>query len=129
MYIWYDSFDEAAMANLQYDFQSKRVDFPVGERPGLLKYLREHGLPQIFERIGYGLEAQASNIFYTYNPTNYLLSYFLIFLTVFATQLKPSIRLVRQNLFPVGFTLMYFGVNLLAISWYSYISASPRYVQ
>ena len=80
-YLWYDSFEAAKQANLEYGFSQKWPDqLPPDEIPSPKKYLREHSIQQISDRIRFGVETQAHNLSRQYSFTNFMLSYLTIFL-------------------------------------------------
>ena len=56
IYPWYDSWDEADDATRAVGGYAGFLQLPADEMPGLQKYLREHSLEQIIERLRQGIE-------------------------------------------------------------------------
>jgi hypothetical protein len=128
IYIWYDDNFEAIAAEAKYHFAEQwPSQLPEDEIPSLRNYLRDHSLPEISERIRFGIQAQIDNILSQFSVTNYHLSYLALLALVILVDLKNSLAMMRKRSFTLLFSLLYFVSYLAAFVWYSPISPERRF--
>jgi hypothetical protein len=127
-YIWFDTIQAAMEANQKYGFTQKWPDqLSQDEIPGLQKYLREHSVGQIIDRLRFGMTAQAYNLYNQYTFTNFLFGYIAIFGLSVLVNLKNARDLIEKFPFLIGFSVLFILVHLLSCAWYSSLSAGPRF--
>ncbi len=127
-YLWYDSFEAAKQANLEYGFSQKwPSQLTQDEIPSLQKYLREHSLGQIVDRVRFGIETQVHNLSRQYSFTNFMLSYGIIFLLAVLVEVKKAFSLAKRSAYLVGFSVIYILAHIASFVWYSSIAIGPRF--
>jgi glucan phosphoethanolaminetransferase (alkaline phosphatase superfamily) len=127
-YLWYDSFEAAKQANLEYGFSQKWPDqLPQDEIPSLKKYLREHSIQEISDRIRFGIETQTHNLSRQYSITNFMLSYLTIFLLAILVDIRHAFSLAKRSPYMICFSMIYILVHIASFIWYSSISIGPRF--
>lgn len=123
--MWYKSWGDALEARESYDGWH---NIPPEEAPGALKYIRDHTVAHIFQRIQYGLERQTENIRYQFNFFNYPFFFALLVLLVFVLSVKKNLDLIGRNAFLIGFVVLYHLGYFMAFVWYSPIACLWRFI-
>jgi len=121
-YIWYDSWDEVVSGTRSFGDTAGWPDMPPEEIPSLGKYLREHTLQQIADRLSRGGLSQINIITRPYSRFNYLAIYSLALLVFCLFNVRKTFAILREYAFLVLFCLTYFVGHLVLFAWYSPIA-------
>ena len=127
-YIWYDSWVEAKAGTTAHGDHTGWPDLPAEEIPGPFKYLREHTLSQIVNRVTTGLLRVLSNSILSYGYFIYFLIYTLLFFTFSLLNWRRCLEIIKAHFLLITFTAAYFIVYLLAVAWYTPIAKGNRFI-
>jgi hypothetical protein len=129
-YIWYDSWDEAKKGTLAFGDHTGWPDLPEEKIPGLKKYLREHNISQIFNRLISGMHKVNRKIFHSYGYSSIVAIYLYVLSSVFLFNWKKFIR--RINLFmeipKLFFFFSFFISYYIMYVWYTPIASGSRLI-
>jgi hypothetical protein len=128
-YIWYDDWAEVEVEEAKHQFV---VQWPAhladDELPGLRNYLRDHTWDQIIDRFETGFRTQYRNIFIkSFSVTNFWISYLLILLMGVLISFDSFRKIIKSNLIPILFVILYFAGYLIAFTWYCPIACGRRF--
>lgn len=133
-YVWYDSWSEATHGTKKYGDRVSYPQMPKEEIPSMQKYIREHSLPQMMDRLvtGYIGSLNRHCGLRGYGYCKYFVAYGISGLWLWWSAKPIQRREWWQKLraqWPWGlFCLGYFGAYLVAYSWYAAIVAGPRFM-
>jgi hypothetical protein len=127
-YIWYDSWAEAKAGTIAHGDYTGWPDLPAEEIPSPFKYLREHTLSQIVNRVITGLLRVLSNSILSYGYFIYFLIYTLLFFTLSVLNWRRCLEIIKAHYLLIAFIVAYFVVHLLAVAWYTPIAKGNRFI-
>lgn len=133
-YIWYDSWEEAKQGVRLYGDYYQWPDMPEDEIPSLRKYLREHSIGDIIERIADGYAVSA----YRHTKAGYGYFWYIFIPLLLLIELcwrayKSEQRLalmdrVKTHGFLILFALAFFVGYLTLYAFYVAIHSGPRFM-
>jgi hypothetical protein len=127
-YMWYDSWDEAKHGTVAHGDRKGWPDMPPEEIPSFNKYLREHTVQQIVDRVLSGLEKLNVDCRNSYGYYKYVWIYFVFSLVMVAMNSRYNIQVATRYPFLLGFCLSCFVVYLLGYAWYMPIATGNRFI-
>jgi hypothetical protein len=127
-YMWYDSYEEAIQGTIAHGDRIGWPDMPDKDIPGPLKYFREHGFLEIWERIKYGSHWQLENLRYQYGFFNYPILFMGFALILLLLNVNKNLSLFREKFPLILFSVLYFALYILLYIWYSPIACLPRFI-
>ncbi|MBK5107843.1 MAG: hypothetical protein JJE12_06915 [Anaerolineales bacterium] len=128
-YIWFDDWAEVEVEEAKHQFVMQwPAHLADDELPSLRNYVRDHTWEQIADRFDSGARTQYKNIFLkSFSVTNYWISYLLILLLGILINFDSFRKLVKSNLVPIIFVILYFAGYLFAFAWYCPIACGRRF--
>jgi hypothetical protein len=121
-YMWYDSWDEVKQGTRVHGDRKGWPDMPAEEIPTLAKYVREHSLDQMSQRLRSGLILTVRDVRQSYGYHRYLLAYLAAALLTALLRWRQALAWARGHPFLMLFGLGYFGFYLLLYAWFYPIS-------
>ena len=116
--VWYDGYAQAAVALTTYG-PNGWPPGPPSNRPGPLRYWREHTISQIAARLGAGLQNMAAVLYRDYWFSKFLLMQLIALAVVVATRREMVAPLLRRHAVLVVFLITYAAVFIPAIAFYA----------
>jgi hypothetical protein len=117
-YVWYDTWDEVERGTRAHGDRGRWPDMPADEIPSLRKYIREHTVPEMVNRVFIGLSRTFAKAAGSYGYAKYVLA-FLLGLTIAAwlnrEQLAQGVRKYPQV---ISFLAAFFLAHILLNAWY-----------
>jgi hypothetical protein len=126
-YMWYDSWAEAKQGTRAHGDRVGWPDMPPEQIPSLDKYLREHTVQQIVDRIWNGFRILHQRSASSYGYYKYVLIYLIGFLTIAILNRRYTLEMAARRPFLLLFCLSYFAAYLFAYAWYTPIASGTRF--
>jgi hypothetical protein len=134
-FMWYDSWAEARETEVYrwhistFDLEGfdSRPNLPPELLPGPQKYVREHTVRQMADRLITGVRAIAWVAINSYGYFTYLFLYTVFGATAMVLHSRRAREKVRRNFFVLLFFASYFMVYLLLYAWYTPIDVGNRF--
>ena len=128
-YVWHNTYDEAIHDENLKGHLDHWPDAPADQLPSLKKYIREHNINQMEERLLTGIKAQ---IGYLANPDtkiNYLLIFggASLFLLISLERDKRK-KIIKENWALALFFILNFGGYIFLYGWYYPIGSGGRFI-
>ena len=127
-YMWYDSYEEALEGTIANGDALGWPNMPPEDIPSPGKYLREHTLHDIWERIQYGAHWQLENIRYQYGFFNYIIFFTIFVSVIFFIDVKNNLQVAKKYFPLILFSVLYFIAYIGLYIWYSPIANLPRFL-
>ena len=126
-YMWYDTWQQAMEGTIAHGDRIGWPRMPEDQIPSARKYLREHTLKNMVDRVRSGLRVLGWSV-QTYGYWKYVLFYGAAALLVLVFSWRWSLELARRHVF-----LVLFGVGILAgytllYAWYIPIARGNRLI-
>jgi hypothetical protein len=126
-YMWYDSWEEVKQGTKAHGDRKGWPDMPPEEIPSLSKYLREHTIQQMVDRMWNGLKILHQRSAESYGYYRYVLIYFAFLLILVIVNGRHSIEMAVKYPFLLLFCLAYFVAYLFGYAWYTPIASGTRF--
>ncbi|MBN1977783.1 MAG: glycosyltransferase family 39 protein [Anaerolineae bacterium] len=126
-YMWYDSWEEAKQGTKAYGDREGWPDMPPEQLPSLDKYLREHTVQQIVNRVWNGFRILHQSSASSYGYYKYVLIYLVGFLAMAILNRRHTLEMAAKRPFLLLFCLSYFAAYLFAYAWYTPIASGNRF--
>jgi hypothetical protein len=126
-YMWYDSWDEVKLGTKAHGDRKGWPDMPPEEIPSLSKYLREHTVQQMVDRMLNGFRILHERQAESYGYYKYILLYLAFLLTLVIINGRHSIEMAVKYPFLLLFCVSYFAVYLFGYAWYTPIASGTRF--
>ena len=123
-YTWYDDWPSASIGTYQHGDGVGWPKMPPDELPSMQRYLREHSVRQIADRLRDGFRDMVVVTYERYWILKFLVLYAAVALAAAVRRRQAFVALVRQHLALIAFLLCYASVYLLAIAFYKPISGT-----
>ena len=123
-YIWYDDWPSASIGTYQHGDGVGWPRMPPDELPSMRRYLREHSVSQITDRLRDGFRDMVVVTYERYWLLKFLLVYLAVAIGAAVRRRAAVMALVREHLALIVFLLCYAVVYLLAIAFYKPISGT-----
>lgn len=123
--MWCESWEKALEIREKYNGWH---NIPPHKAPGPLNYIQEHTFSHIVQRVKYGLGRQLENIRYQFNFFNYPVFFSIYLVYMFLVSIKKNIRLIKSNIFIIGFVFLYYLGYFMSFVWYSPIASLWRFI-
>jgi len=127
-YVWYDSWEEAVAGTKAHGDRLGWPDMPPGEIPSLAKYLREHTLEQMVQRVLVGGQDVMEHVLRSTGYIDYIVVYGGLLLLVVGLNRRRAWEGVSRNPFLLLFFVGYFVTYILLYFWYAPIAAGDRLI-
>jgi hypothetical protein len=127
-YVWYDSWAQIEEGTKAHGDRRGRPEMPASNIPSLQKYLREHDLTLIAQRLGRGAGLTYRVALDSYGYAGYVL---LVGVGLAAGSIISRRRLmdgIRLQPGLAGFLLLYFVVQFVAFAWFAEMVDGNRLV-
>ncbi len=131
-YVWYDSWTEAKHGTKAHNDRTGWPNMPPNELPSMSKYLLEHDLHQIIDRVSFGIQS-----IYTGNcgtgdaVANMHCKFIGLFgiasVVAIITDWRRWKDRLRKNAFLILFCALLLFLYLMAAAWWMVISDGPRF--
>jgi hypothetical protein len=126
-YMWYDSWDEVKLGTKAHGDRKGWPDMPPEEIPSLSKYLREHTMQQMVDRMLNGFRILHERQAESYGYYKYVLIYLTFLLTLVIINGRHTIEMAVKYPFLLLFCVSYFAAYLLGYAWYTPIASGTRF--
>ena len=127
-YMWYDSWAQSGEGTRAHGDRQGWPTMPADEIPSLQKYVREHTISQVSQRVVNGLTTIGAKSGDAYGYLKYVVMSALVCATGVVVKWRRTMRGARASPALVWFVALYFAGYLLLYAWYAPISAGPRLV-
>ena len=129
-YIWYDSWEEAELGTKAYGDRQGWPDMPAEDIPSLKKYLSEHTLGDVANRLLCGFCGIQERTFQSYGYVEFMIVYGIALILISYQNKDMWLNLFSQQEFPyvLIFVMGYFLGYLLLYAWYHPIAGGNRFV-
>lgn len=121
--IWYDDYPQASVALMHYG-PDGWPEGPPENRPGPLRYWREHSLGAIAARFGHGFLDMVTSSYRTFWYLKFVTIYLALVGLLAATYWSAFKDMLRRNRALAAFLTLYASVYLSAIAFYEPISGT-----
>jgi hypothetical protein len=125
--MWYDSWEEAKQGTKAHGDREGWPDMPPEQIPSLDKYLREHTVQQIVNRVWKGFQILHQSSASSYGYYKYVLIYLVGFLAIAVVNRRQTLEMVAKHPFLLLFCLSYFAAYLFAYAWYTPLASGNRF--
>ena len=117
-YVWYDSWEEVKQGTRAHGDRKGWPDLPADEIPSPAKYVREHTLEEMAQRVIGSLRTIGYYSTHTYGYHKYVAIYTLFAACAVANNRMGFWGLVRQHVWIALFAIAYFSVYAILYAWY-----------
>jgi len=128
-YLWYDSWDEARNGTKAHGDRVGWPDMPEDQIPSFQKYIREHSIEDIGNRIVKGSEEQWDRIIHSFGYAEFLAIYGFLILIIIGQNLN-WFRSVLSRTSPslLLFLLGYFAGYIFLNIWFTPLADGTRFM-
>lgn len=123
-YIWYDDWPSASIGTYQHGDGVGWPKMPRHELPSMQRYLREHSVRQIGDRLLDGFRDMVVVTYERYWIAKFLVLYAGVAMAAAWRRREAFVALVRNHLALIAFLLCYAVLYLLAVAFYKPISGT-----
>lgn len=123
-YAWYDNWPRASVGTALHGDGQHWPDMPAAELPGPGRYLREHSVAQIAERMSGGFRDMGTVLRRDFDLLPYLTLYLGMLAVLLATRRRALAAMARDHRWTVLFLALYGVTYLLATAFYHPISGT-----
>jgi hypothetical protein len=127
-YVWYDSWEEAVAGTKAHGDRIGWPDLPAEEIPSMQRYLREHTLGQMIDRLATGAVDVINHVKRSYGYPKYLALYSGVLLVALALRRRRALAGLKASPFFVLFFVAYFLTYAALYFWYAPIAAGDRLI-
>ncbi|HLC06296.1 MAG TPA: hypothetical protein VJK02_24950 [Anaerolineales bacterium] len=127
-YVWYDSWEAAVAGTKAHGDRLGWPDMPPGEIPSFAKYVREHTLEQMLQRVFVGGQEVMEHVLRSTGYIDYIVVYGGLLLLAVGLNRRRAWEGVSRNPFLSLFFVGYFVAYILLYFWYAPIAAGDRLI-
>ena len=127
-YVWYDSWEEAEAGTKAHGDRVGWPDMPSAEIPSLAKYVHEHTLDQMIQRVMDGGREVMTRVLQSYGYVDYLLIYGGVLVLAVGLKWRRAWEAISGNPLLFLFFVSYFKIYVLLYFWYAPIAAGDRLI-
>jgi hypothetical protein len=117
-YMWYDSWDEAKEGTRAHGDRKGWPDMPPEEIPSARRYLQEHTLTQIIDRVIDGAQHVTRHAIGSFGYHRYALAYGVMALAAALSQWRKSLQFLRTRWPVILFWASYLAFYFMLYAWY-----------
>jgi hypothetical protein len=121
--IWYDNYPQASIALMSYGPDGWPPG-PPDQRPGLIRYWREHTTAEIAARFGHGFLDMLTSSYRTFWYLKFVAAYLALAVLLAATARRAFLEAIGRNRSLVVFLGLYAAVYVPAIAFYEPVSGT-----
>jgi len=127
-YVWTDSWEEAKRLTRSHNDRVGWPTMPADQIPSFQKYLREHTLSEMIQRVVSGTKRIKSEIAVSYGYQYFMVLYILGALLALTFKFSKLRTWVLQHSVLSVFTLAYFSASLFLCAWAVPMNGGPRFI-